>query len=497
MRGAAERAIHTRRRSVVESVGQLGLQSTPFYESSSAFTFVYDSSVSRDVADVSAVSQELSSLLSAAGEQSIEAPSVDLFVSDRDKNMARSNGANLSAQRSVNDLAAMLTIPSTLAGNEKAELACRAMGRGWTFEASRLFLQGAELVPTEPFFWFGAGLCGYSEDPNAASDHFLAAAKFLRPTDPPGAAYCLILAAATKERGGGSGQARQLLEQNHAELGSDCPAIGLHLARLGSTTEPHVAIALRSDPLLQTDVLALGLRVDPREIEDRRSRTEAEINILDRWLPDLIKVDSGSGRARSVELAVPADEPLALAILESRLWAKINQSNEAMSLASDRLDERTLTRQIDEQQLIDVKDRANLDLDHETAITFFLVNFVLAIGIFSAVVAGTLFARLVPSVSWLLMSVAWLVVVLLLGIAVRRFWLLMWPRRHYTKARKAIEDLPFLAEGVAHRRDEELQASQRFDKAKREIELQTQRMLLSRSFVVPRRPQFGEAEAES
>ncbi len=70
--GAAERAIGTHRRVIVEEMRAMASWPRPPYASSSAFRFVYDRSASRDIADTSALAKQLGVLERAVTEQAFQ-----------------------------------------------------------------------------------------------------------------------------------------------------------------------------------------------------------------------------------------------------------------------------------------------------------------------------------------------------------------------------------------------------------------------------------------
>ena len=182
MAGAAERALSARHRAIADELRAIAEWPVPPYGSTSGFRFAYDRSASRDLADTSAVAQQLDVATRAIMEQPLALASTigsttepepapadpDAFFPFEDPVDDRHLGLT-----SVRTTEALLTVPSSVAAREKADQACRALNRGWHAEAEELFREAAELVPTEPFVWFGAGLAAGELDPARAADHLV------------------------------------------------------------------------------------------------------------------------------------------------------------------------------------------------------------------------------------------------------------------------------------------------------------------------------------
>ena len=534
MPGAAERTISVQYRGVVDELKSLAGGTRPSYAGSSAFRFAIDRSAGRAVADVSAVALEAGVLLRAVQEETLRppdpwiappAPLPDGFPPTGanpvvggpapgaggpggDPGGAAAagpmpSGPETGGGRPPPDRAdapdgvvgarnALLTGIDSAAAKEKAVLGCRALERGWFEEATEIFLEGASLLPTDPFAWFGAGLAASRFDQAKAADHLARASRYLGPDDPAGAAYVAIVAAALLEEAGDVRAARQLLQRRVEELNITCPTISLHLARLGPVTSAHVSDALLVDPLLDVDVTVLGLDPEGESLRQRRQRTEHELSRLAYSIGELRKV-GGGGQPPDPE-PPPDDGRFLLAGAEIQLWRKISACQREIERARFAVEEREAARREKERELTAARDTAAGDLDIEVALPFFASCVVSSGAVVAAMVTSRLVAGAAPSLAFLATAVAWVTIVGLVVLMVLRFVEEIWPRRNFSAARDAKGTLAGLEWDVSQLRNEEFEARRRFERARQDTELRIRRIIDHRRFVVPRRPAFAPTD---
>ncbi|MFV0526694.1 MAG: hypothetical protein ACK5RL_19595 [Acidimicrobiales bacterium] len=283
MTGPAEEAIRRRFGPVIDQLGEvLGDGGLPT-ASSSAFRFVVDDRARRDQADVSAVAASIGVVMRAVTDQPVDEALLPVVVGD-----------------------ATGGFPAATAARELAVRAGQALRRGWDREATRLYVEAAERLHTDPILWFGAGLAASHREPATAVDYFLDASRFLEPDDPGAAAYAAILAAVVAEDSGDVRRARRLLRERSAALPRPCPALTLHLARLGPPRLPELGAALFADPMVEADLAALGLDRDGTVGDQRRRRTEREIGQLNQAIEELYRL-AGTGDADGPVGPGPAD----------------------------------------------------------------------------------------------------------------------------------------------------------------------------------------------
>lgn len=456
----------------------------PLYPSASAFRYAWDPEHGGEVATVSALAQEL-----------------DLTIT------AMTDGATLELgpgpgpdPADTSSLAALLATPATMAAREKAEQGCRALAQGWHEEAEHLFVAGARLDPTDPTLRFGAGLAAWRQGSVRAADHFALASRYLAATDQPGSAYVAILAAGVQERLGDVALAHQLLTEAAARLDGPCPAITLHLARLEPDRRAWGEAALDVDPMLEADLLALGLQPDREVSTEHRFRIEWEINQLERAVAEVRRLDGGSGWpdagpsrsfGRDVDHLLVAQGELALA-------AKVASCRAALDAARSILDERSARRQAREAAWQHEADEARADLRHRTVAPVFVACMVLAMGGLVVALGGRLAMRAAPGAGTAIAAVTYLV---LLGFLIAAGWLFAttwWPHRRYRAARRADLDLPQLRFEATRLREEEFDLRRRIRRAAHDVESRLARIAERRAAVVPRPPALlGPAAAAS
>lgn len=446
----------------------------PLYPSASAFRFAWDPEHGRETAAPSALAQELDLTITAMTE-GVELH-VDPMVADD-----AATGSNL---------AALLATPATMAAREKAEQGCGALARGWCEEAEHLFVAGARLDPTDPGLRFGAGLAAWRQGSVRAAHHFNLASRYLAPTDQAGSAYVAILAAAVQERLGDTDEARRGLTEAAARLDGPCPAITLHLARLEPDRRSWGEAALNVDPMLEADLLALGLQPDREVSTEHRFRIEWEINQLERAIAEVRRLDGGSGwpdAAPSRSFGRDVDH-LLVAQGELALAAKVASCRAAVDGARSILEQRTAERLVREAAWQHEADEARADLRHRTVAPVFAACLVLAMTGLVVALGGRLAMRAAPSAGTTIATVARIV---LFGLLVGAGWLFTttwWPHRHYRSARRACQELPRLRFEASTLRDEEFELRRRIRRAAHDVDTRLARIAERRASVVPRPP---------
>lgn len=446
----------------------------PLYPSASAFRFAWDPEHGAETAAPSALAQELDLTIAAMTD------GIDLQLDP------------LPAEQPAtgSELAALLATPATMAAREKAEQGCRALARSWFAEAEQLFVAGARLDPTDPGLRIGAGLAAWRQGSVRAADHFDLASRYLAPTDQAGSAYVAILAAAVQERLGDVDVARQALTAAAARLDGPCPAITLHLARLEPDRRSWGEAALNVDPMLEADLLALGLQPDREVSTEHRFRIEWEINQLERAITEVRRLDGGSGwpdAAPSRSFGRDVDH-LLVAQGELALAAKVASCRAAVNGARTILEQRSAERQVREAAWQHEADEARADLRHRTVAPVFAACMVLAVTGLVVALGGRLAMRAAPSAGTTISTVARIVLVGLLAGAAWLFTTTWWPHRHYRSARRAHQELPRLRFEASVLREEEFELRRRIRRAAHDVETRLARISERRASVVPRPP---------
>ncbi|MDH3680585.1 MAG: hypothetical protein OEV40_11610 [Acidimicrobiia bacterium] len=600
MVGTAERAITQRHRAIVAELRAMAEWPRPPYPSSSGFRSVYDRLASRDIADTSALAQQLGVLIRSMTEQELRSPvgpepgtvqpeerrsvpdplesllapspraerapagesqpppptgprlqpgsapgPTTLRLEDREVTLPRLFGrrrrsrrladpqARLPAPVSTTEEApeatptgsgasiagavrstegsgavavvppsseALLSVPATVAARERAELGCRALAKSWYREAEKFFLAGVELTPTDPFVWFGAGLAASGLDATRAAQHLVQSSRYLTIDDPAAAAYVAILSAALLESAGDGPGARQVLRSRLDELNVVCPAISLHLARLGADRSYRLAEAISSDPMLDADLLALGLEASGDVIKQRRQRTEQELGQVDYSIAELRQINSqragadpdGDGAANGAPSngGAGSTERLSLARIEVQLWRRIRACETEIDIARRVVEQRERVRREKEAELAQKVAIAEEDLVSGTTIPYFGLSLLIAVGIVVSYVVGRTFAATYPVLAIPIAVLTWLVVLGLVTWAVMGFVQAWWPHRRFAAARSVKRMLPTLEWEASKLREEEFMIRRRFRAASQAAELRISRIVDRRSVLVPRRPVF-------
>jgi len=450
----------------------------PLYQSASAFRFAWDPEQGGETAAASALAQELDLTIAAMTEgvylQIAPGPTADPVDSAHPANLAD-----------------LLATPATMAAHEKAEQGCRALARGWFEEAEQLFVAGARLDPTDPGLRCGAGLAAWRRRSVRAADHFNLASRYLAATDQAGSAYVAILAAAVQERLGDVARAHQLLVEAADRLDRPCPAITLHLARLEPERRSWGEAALDVDPMVEADLLALGLQPDREVSTEHRFRIEWEINQLERAIAEVRRLDRTSGRpddaAPSRSLGRDVDH-LLVAQGEVALAAKVASCQAAVDVARSLLEERSAQRQAREAAWQHEADEARAELRHRTVAPVFAACLVLAVAGLLVALGGRLAMRAVPAADTAIATLAHLVLIGLLAVAAWLFTTTWWPHRRYRSARRACGELPHLRFEAAVLREEEFDLRRRIRRAVHDVDTRLVGIAELRAAVVPRRP---------
>ncbi len=474
--GAVIAALSARYGELVAEMRFLAGPNPPLYPSASAFRFAWDPEQGTETAAASALAQEMD-LTIAAMTEGIDLQ-LDLLVVDE--------------PAAGSSLAALLATPAAMAAREKAEQGCRALARGWFEEAEHLFGAGARLDPTDPGLRIGAGLAAWRQGSVRAADHFNLASRYLAPTDQAGSAYVAILAAAVQERLGDADTARRGLAEAAGRLDGPCPAITLHQARLEPDRRSWGEAALNVDPMLEADLLALGLQPDREVSTEHRFRIEWEINQLERAIAEVRRLDGGSGwpdAAPSRSFGRDVDH-LLVAQGELALAAKVASCRAAVDSARSILEQRAAERQVREAAWQHEADEARADLRHRTVAPVFVACTVLAVTGLVVALGGRLAMRAVPSADTTIATVARIV---LLGLLAGAGWLFAttwWPHRHYRSARRARQELPRLRFEASVLREEEFELRRRIRRAAHDVDTRLARITERRTSVVPLPPAF-------
>jgi hypothetical protein len=568
--GAAERALNGRHREIIERLRR-AVETVPPYQSSSGFRFAYDPTAPRDIADASAVAQHLGVFIRAAVEQPLIVPPVDDLaaggtaveddggvgvepsVRGADPDLGDTgSGVVAEVPGSAESTTVVLTAPDRSVARDKAEQGCRALDNGWWAEAEELFVSGAASTPTDALLWFGAGLAASHLDADRAAEHLERASRYLLPTDPAGATYAILLAAAHREAIDDRGGARLLLLGHAEALTSPCPTLSLHLARLGPEADraERVTEALASDPLLEADLAALGFDRGGL-VEARLVRSREEAALVEGVVAALRRVDGGpgwtdeppsedghalggdgaapEGAAPSTTSAVeppsdgspdgtgtdpsadagPATGPrlrlvgdpsappeshpegeLALTACEIGLWRQVEVCEEELVRAREAVEVRERARQDTDREIARLHEVARTDLNHLVAVPFFISAVAIAVAIVALFVAGRLMASRLEGLSAVITGFTWLGIMGLVALAGYQLFRAWWPHRTYPEARRALVVLPQREWEASRLRQSEFNIHRRFNRASQEAELRMRRITHRRSFLVPRRPTF-------
>ncbi len=485
--GSAERAISEAHRTTVDRLAVLTNEVQPCYRSSSGFRFTYDRSVRRHVADSSALAQQLGLLTAAMAEPQFLLRSGPEPGTAQPGAVDRGDGVGRGIATETR-----LTVPATVAAREKAQQACRALGQGWCTEAEELFLAGTELTPTDPFVWFGAGLAASKLGHPRAGDHIARAARYLLADDRAGAAYAFILAAGLHEQAGNRPQARSVLRDGLAQLNKACPAISLHLARLGPDRSSRLQEVLDVDPMMEADILAIGLYPGPDLIAERYGRIEADIGRVEDSIAALRGVDGGpswTDPPRPVE-APAKPSRLPLCEHEIALATRLRDCEAEIVTARRVVEERVVARRSREQTWSANAELARSDLVNRITIPVFAKCAALAVALLLVAGVARPARAALPGAGIVVDSAIWLLVLGLVYAAGRLAVTTWWPRRAYQAAREAKLTMPQLRFEAAQLREQEFHARRRFNQASQDAELKIQEIRNRRDFLAPRRPRF-------
>ncbi len=472
--GAVVDALSVRFGDLAAELRFLAGPNPPLYPSASAFRFAWDPEHGGQAVAASALAQDLDLTIAAITD------GVTVGVEPGpDVDPAAGPG-----------LATVLATPAAMAAREKAEQGRRALAQGWHEEAEELFRAGARFDPTDPGLRFGAGLAAWRQGSVRAAHHFALASRYLAATDQPGSAFVAILAAAVQERLGDVARARQTLIDAAARLDGPCPAITLHLARLEPDRRSWGDAALTVDPLVEADLVALGLPPDREVSTEHRFRIEWEINQLERAVAEVRRLAGGSGwpdaapprsLGRDVDHLMVAQGELALA-------AKVASCRAALDAARAVLDDRAAQRQAREAAWQHEADEAKADLRHRTVSPVFAACLVLAMAGLVVALGGRLAMRALPGAGTAIAVVARFA---LFGFLVGAGWLFAttwWPHRRFRSARRADDELPRLRFEASVLREEEFELRRRVRRAAHDVEARLARIAERRAAVVPRPP---------
>ncbi len=546
MTGPAEERLSAEYPAVVADLQEIVGTQRARYETASGFRYVFDAVAGGETADVSALAQELSVLVAAVVARPLQppgGPEPGIVQRSEEPESTRAaettSGADPGSETSVSksspseavaasvavataapatttasagtaatvpevapqtaadallpSIEALLSVPTSVAARERAEQACRAMAKGWYQEAERLFLDGAEVNPIDPFSWFGAGLSASHLDINRAATHLEKASRYLMTDDPAGAAYATIVAAALFELDHRQASAERLLEQRLRELDRSCPAISLHLGRLGGARRARLSEAISVDPMLQVDVNALDLCPTGSLVADRRRRTKSEIDRVN----DLVKAlrhdpsqEAENSDAGSQPDALSEDEHLSLVEAEVELWRQIDKCEEQVDKALQTMKDKERRRREMEDQLEKVAEEADDDLDPQATSQFFAVSVLIALAIIFVFIIGNSLARSYPLFGGVFGVLTWLGVAGLLALEIRAFVLAWWPSRLYPTARIAKGELPHLDAELSENRSAEFRFRRHYFDESEKAEQVIDEILGTRDGLVPRRPVF-------
>ncbi len=507
-RGTVETALLASYPDAVRALGALVADLFPPPASSSALAWTVDRAVSRDVADTSAVASRLGVALDAILHQPLtlsprdpsarpRPPEPDALPPSHPGSAAAAvHAAVATLTDTVVRAEALLTVPGAAAARERAELACQAHHNGWYVEAERLFLQAADQIPTEPFFWFGAGVAAADIDADRGSRHLRRAARYLRSADPAAAVYAEMTAALVLAHSGWEDRAHEILVETEARLDLPCPALSLHLALLSDEPDRHLRRALEADPLLDVDVALLGLRATPARVEraDTLGEELASLDVLQRRLRS---VDDGPGWDDDESPPVPGSRRFSLAALEVDLRRRLERCRRDQQRAREAVIARERDRAAKERELARARSVVERRLDLRAVAPVLLLALVM---VAVAVVAPGIGVRLGP---WLASMVGldgasgptlfrvWSVLGLI-GLASLLAAVLVVDIRPRLGGPSPVtpEQLAGLEQEVDQRRLSEFDAGRRLNQAQADGDLRIGRILDRRRHLLPRRPRF-------
>ena len=513
----------------------------PPYTSSSAFAFAFDELSERDPADVSAVAHHVGAELNGVFEQPFASPDgpepgpVQPTKPDADELPDNGSGAGgqqaAAATETVADpgdgtgsgpartgekptdssggqndgppapdpnlpsIEKLLSQPAGVSSRELAERASQALKKQWYRDAERLFVAATKANPTDPFAWFGAGLAAKDRSPRQAAAYLMRAAKYLQPEDPGGSAYAAIMASELLVSVNQSDTARRVLGSYADGLPDKCPAISLHLARLEQDSGARVRDAINSDPMMEADVLALGIDFGHVAIDDRRQVTKSEMERIGQSILDLRRV----GGIPPDPLAGPdrlptTDDRLLLAWAEMNLWRRIDMCDREMDDARRRLESRSVAREEAEDIESKKAEVAAGDLQSSATIPFFLFSMGTAVAVLITYALGRWLSAGSPRFAAPISLTMWFVILCLLVLAFSVVSAVWRPFREIASARDAKAELPIHEYLVAQRRFDEINVRRSYRQASQRAELVLQRTVGRRTVIVPRRPTFRSGD---
>ena len=525
--GTAEATLVAERRAIVDELRKMagGLESP--YTSSSGFAFAFNSSSDRDAADVSAVAHDVRASLHAVFEQPFTVPRgpepgptqpIEPPADEELSTIAETppvpgpggeagSGSDTSAGGPSNGSPAgardveppsveqLLSQPAGVTSRELVERANRALEKQWNRDAERLFFEATKSTPTDPFPWFGAGLAARTRDERQAAAYLMRAARYLVDDDPSGAVYTAIMATELLESIGQDDTARRTLERFARDLPQRCPAISLHLARLEIDSATRVREAIDADPMLEADVVALGIDVGHVAVDSRLQATRKEIHDLDEAIGRLGRV---GGIAPNPPLAPERhhdpDDRLPLAWAEVNLWQRLELCEREVDEARRRLEERELAREEAEELEAEKAQEASRDLQAAATFPFFLFSLATSASVLVTYALGRWLSTGSPRFAAPISLAMWFVILCLLVVAFSVLSAIWRPFPEIAKARQAKEELPVHEYLVARRRYDEILVRRSYERASQQAELVMGRTIGRRTVIVPRRPEFRASD---
>ncbi len=386
---------------------------------------------------------------------------------------------------------------------------------------------------------FRAGLLASRTDPRTAARHLEAASRQLIRSDPGGAVYVASVAAACHEKAGDPAAGRSILESIDRDLDRPCPALWLHLARLGSDgAADRLAEAVEADPMLEADALALGLQIEPARqvaIATRAVGEVAGLRAAVRGLTSMVDDDivattspeaavptasaADHGRPTSSAVDGPAEEVLSvvdglvadgaapedeaigalpLAVTERAVWSAVGLCRRALERGAAELGHARRARSETERALADARRAATNDLTPMAAARSVAICAVTAVALIASAFATRWLASMAPDSSGAVRAaggVAMIALVLAAALAVA--WT-CWSGRHLGRARRSRSRLPALEQAVADRLGEEFALRRALLRAGARVDRELVEILDRRASIVPRRPDpvaFADDEA--
>ncbi|MGI9613498.1 MAG: tetratricopeptide repeat protein [Acidimicrobiales bacterium] len=539
--GAAETTIVSKQRPIVDELRRMSSALRPPYTSSSAFAFAFDDLSERDPADVSAVANHVGAHLNGVFEQPFVSPDgpepgpVQPTRPTEDELQGEETGAEgaqwaAAGAETVADpgdgtgsgpartgeptssnggqsagppppdpnlpsIEKLLAQPAGVSSRELAERASQALKKQWYRDAERLFVAATKANPTDPFAWFGAGLAAKDRSPRQAAAYLMRAAKYLQPDDPGGSAYAAIMASELLVSANQSDTARRVLGSFADGLPDKCPAILLHLARLEPDSAARVRDAINSDPMMEADVLALGIDFGHVAIDDRRQVTRSEMERIGQSILDLRRVGGIPPDPLSTPDRLPTtDDRLPLAWAEMNLWRRIELCDREMDDARRRLESRSVAREEAEDIESKKASVAAGDLQSSATLPFFLFSMATVAAVLITYALGRWLSAGSPRFAAPISLTMWFVILCLLVLAFSVASAVWRPFREIALARDAKAELPIHEYLVAQRRFDEINVRRSYRQASQRAELVLQRTVGRRSVIVPRRPIFRSGD---